>query len=111
MQVDVQGLRVQRVREFGLVYLALALWTSAGFFRISGHQVRSAMSQRPSLVGILKNGPIRGAVEATLKDLMAILYSYEGTGPTRLLGLAMWWASTSTTTSTRENGGDSNSGT
>ena len=33
-QVDVQGLRVERVREFGVVYLALALWRRLGLHEL-----------------------------------------------------------------------------
>ncbi len=34
MQVDVKGLRVERVRDFGEVYLALALWRRLGLHRV-----------------------------------------------------------------------------
>lgn len=34
MQVDVRGLRVERVRDFGQVYLALALWRRLGLHRL-----------------------------------------------------------------------------
>jgi transposase len=36
MEVDVRGLRVERVREFGEVYLALALWRRLGLHTLLG---------------------------------------------------------------------------
>ena len=36
MQVDVRGLRVERVRDFGEVYLALALWRRLGLHTLLG---------------------------------------------------------------------------
>ena len=39
-QVDLGGVRVERVRDFGKVYVALALWRRLGLHRFFGEQVR-----------------------------------------------------------------------
>ena len=39
MEVDVRGLRVERVREFGEVYLALALWRRLGLHDLLGELI------------------------------------------------------------------------
>jgi transposase len=44
-QVDVQGLSVERVRDFGQVYLALALWRRLGLHKILSRLIDSGKEQ------------------------------------------------------------------
>lgn len=46
-EVDVSGLRVERVREFGQVYLALALWRRLGLHTLLGEVMEPSREQVP----------------------------------------------------------------
>ena len=49
MQVDVKGLQVERVRDFGEVYLALALWRRLGLHRVLEELMPVAAKRCPGL--------------------------------------------------------------
>lgn len=46
-QVDVRGVRVERVREFGPVYLALSLWRRLGLHTLLGEIIESGREEVP----------------------------------------------------------------
>lgn len=46
-QVDVRGVRVERVREFGPVYLALSLWRHLGLHTLLGEIIESGREEVP----------------------------------------------------------------
>jgi transposase len=47
VQVDVQGVRVERVREFGSVYLGLALWRRLGLHRLLAEIIAPGQEEVP----------------------------------------------------------------
>src|SRR5512133_945704 len=46
-QVDVRGLRVERVRDFGQVYLALSLWRRLGLHKLLAELLESGREEVP----------------------------------------------------------------
>jgi transposase len=46
-QVDLRGVRVERVRDFGQVYLALSLWRRLGLHRLLGELIDSGREEVP----------------------------------------------------------------